>query len=66
MKYLKYVGALLFAFIVYTFLYLPILVTILFSFNESKVQVLPIKKLTFDWYRGCSRIRSSGLPRKTV
>ncbi|AHV98931.1 ABC transporter permease [Paenibacillus sabinae] len=52
MKYLKYVGALLFAFIVYTFLYLPILVTILFSFNESKVQVLPIKKLTFDWYRG--------------
>jgi spermidine/putrescine transport system permease protein len=35
---------------VYIFLYLPIVVLILLSFNNSKILSLPIKGLTFNWY----------------
>lgn len=40
----------LFAFLVYSFLYLPILVTILFSFQSSRIPTLPIQSFTLDWY----------------
>jgi spermidine/putrescine transport system permease protein len=50
MKQIFKLGTYVFALIVYTFLYLPILVTILFSFNESRIQALPLKKLTLNWY----------------
>jgi ABC-type spermidine/putrescine transport system permease subunit II len=36
---------------VYLFLYAPLLVTALFSFNSSTVQTLPMSDLTLDWYR---------------
>lgn len=36
--------------LVYAFLYLPIFVLILLSFNKSKILSLPFKGLTFDWY----------------
>jgi len=35
---------------VYVFLYSPLAVTALFSFNESEIQGLPIRDLTFHWY----------------
>ena len=35
---------------VYLFLYLPIVVLILLSFNNSKILSLPIKGLTLNWY----------------
>ncbi|RNB87712.1 ABC transporter permease [Brevibacillus fluminis] len=40
----------LFAFLVYSYLYFPILVTILFSFNPSRMATLPMKSFTLDWY----------------
>jgi spermidine/putrescine transport system permease protein len=36
--------------LVYAFLYLPILVIVLFSFDESKIPGLPLERLTLDWY----------------
>jgi spermidine/putrescine transport system permease protein len=35
----------------YLFLYLPIIIVILYSFNEAKSTTWPIKGYTFDWYR---------------
>jgi ABC-type spermidine/putrescine transport system permease subunit II len=35
----------------YLFLYLPVIIVILYSFNETKVSVWPIQRYTFDWYR---------------
>ena len=40
-----YVGAIL------TFLYLPVVVIVLFSFTDSPRLSLPIEGFTFDWYR---------------
>lgn len=37
-------------FLVYLFMYLPILVIIVFSFSEGRVLSLPIKGWTLDWY----------------
>lgn len=36
--------------LVYAFLYLPIAVVIIMSFNNSQILALPIKGLTWDWY----------------
>jgi len=36
---------------VYVFLYAPLVVTALFSFNSSAVQTLPLAHFTFGWYR---------------
>jgi len=36
---------------VYLFLYAPLIVTALFSFNDSTVQTLPMSGLTLNWYR---------------
>lgn len=33
------------------FLYLPIVILIIFSFNDSMVLAFPLKGFTFDWYR---------------
>jgi ABC-type spermidine/putrescine transport system permease subunit II len=41
----------LFLFAVFAFLYSPLLVTALFSFNESPVQTWPISGLSLHWYR---------------
>jgi spermidine/putrescine transport system permease protein len=35
---------------VYLFLYLPLIVTALFSFNDSRIQTLPMAALTLRWY----------------
>jgi spermidine/putrescine transport system permease protein len=43
--------AILIAVIVLGFLYLPPAVMAIFSLNSSKVETLPIKELTLDWYR---------------
>jgi spermidine/putrescine transport system permease protein len=40
-----------YALLVFAFLYLPILVLILYSFNRSGVGGFPPKELTLDWYR---------------
>jgi spermidine/putrescine transport system permease protein len=42
---------LVFSILVYVFMYGPILTMILMSFNDSRVQGLPIVGLTFRWYR---------------
>jgi spermidine/putrescine transport system permease protein len=44
-------GLLLHAFAVFAFLYLPIAVLILYSFNGQGVGGFPPRNLTFDWYR---------------
>jgi ABC-type spermidine/putrescine transport system permease subunit II len=40
---------------VYLFLYAPLIVTALFSFNGSTVQTLPLSGLTLDWYTALFR-----------
>jgi spermidine/putrescine transport system permease protein len=42
---------LLFTIFIYIFMYGPLMTMILMSFNDSKVQGLPIVGLTFGWYR---------------
>jgi len=42
---------LLYAFVVFGFLYLPIVVLILYSFNGTGVGGFPPRHLTLDWYR---------------
>ncbi len=37
--------------LVYLFLYLPLIVTALFSFNDSRIQTLPMAGLTLSWYQ---------------
>jgi len=44
-------GLLLHAAVVFAFLYLPIAVLILYSFNGQGVGGFPPRNLTFDWYR---------------
>ncbi|MFN8151844.1 MAG: ABC transporter permease [Solirubrobacterales bacterium] len=39
-----------FAFLVYAFLYLPVLVMAVFSFNEGSVQSLPLQGFSTKWY----------------
>ena len=39
-------------FLVFTFLFLPILVIILFSFNTSSLNII-FEGFTFDWYKLC-------------
>lgn len=39
------------AILVYAFLYLPLIVIVLYSFSAEKVNVWPIERYTFDWYR---------------
>ena len=39
-----------FAVLVYVFLYAPVIVMALFSFNSGSVQSLPLKGFTLDWY----------------
>jgi spermidine/putrescine transport system permease protein len=41
----------IYALLVFAFLYLPIVVLILYSFNRQGVGGFPPKQLTFDWYR---------------
>lgn len=36
--------------LVFGFLYLPIAVLVMMSFNDSRILALPIRGLTFDWY----------------
>ncbi len=43
--------AFVFAGLVYLFLYSPILVMVVFSFNDNSVQNLPLKGFTTDWYQ---------------
>ena len=43
-------GLYAFAALVYVFLYAPVVVMAVFSFNDSPVQTLPLKGLTGDWY----------------
>jgi spermidine/putrescine transport system permease protein len=38
-------------FLTYAFLYLPLLMIALFSVNNSNIQTLPMKGLSFQWYR---------------
>jgi len=33
------------------YLYAPLMIIVLFSFNEANVQTLPLQGLTFNWYR---------------
>ena len=35
----------------YAFLYLPIVIVVLYSFNETKINTFPIENYTLDWYR---------------
>lgn len=44
------VAAVIFACAVYLFLYAPIIVMAIFSFNEASVQSLPLKGLSTTWY----------------
>ncbi len=37
--------------LVFLFLYLPIVVIVLFSFSSNRIPTLPVRSLTFDWYR---------------
>jgi spermidine/putrescine transport system permease protein len=39
------------SFLVYGFLYLPLIVIVLYSFSAEKVNAWPIESYTFDWYR---------------
>ncbi len=39
------------ALLTYAFLYLPIVIVILYSFNETKINTFPIENYTLDWYR---------------
>jgi spermidine/putrescine transport system permease protein len=39
------------------FLYLPIFILILFSFNDSTVLAFPLKGFTLDWYRQLGNAR---------
>lgn len=39
------------------FLYLPIFILIVFSFNDSAVLAFPLKGFTFDWYRQLGNAR---------
>src|ERR1700680_2698972 len=41
----------LFTMLVFAFIYLPIVVLILYSFNQQGVGGFPPKNLTLDWYR---------------
>ncbi|MGH2596266.1 MAG: ABC transporter permease [Actinomycetota bacterium] len=41
----------LYAVLVYSFLYMPILVIVLFSFSSNRIPTLPVQSLTLDWYR---------------
>ncbi|WP_191563293.1 ABC transporter permease [Janibacter melonis] len=43
--------AVLFVALVYLFLYAPLIVTAIFSLNDSTVQTLPLASWTLDWYR---------------
>ncbi len=47
----RWLGFLLFC-LPYAFLYAPLLMLAVFSFNDSKVQALPLSGWTLDWYRG--------------
>ena len=40
-----------YAFLVYAFLYFPIIVLVVYSFNGSGVGGFPPAHWTFDWYR---------------
>lgn len=42
---------LLYAALIYVFLYAPIIVLMVFSFSTNATQVLPIESWTIDWYR---------------
>jgi spermidine/putrescine transport system permease protein len=44
--------------VVYAFLYLPIAVLVLMSFNDSAILSLPFKGMTLDWYSLAFRDRS--------
>lgn len=46
------------AFLVYAFLYLPLVVVVLYSFSSTKVNAWPIKGYTLDWYRQLAEDRS--------
>lgn len=50
------IGSLYFGLMV-VFLYLPILVLIIFSFNNSVVLAFPLKGFTLEWYRQLSNAR---------
>ena len=39
------------AFLVYGFLYLPLIVVVLYSFSATRVNAWPLEGYTFDWYR---------------
>jgi spermidine/putrescine transport system permease protein len=41
----------IFTAVVLAALYLPIVVLIIFSFNDNQVTTLPLRSFTFDWYR---------------
>lgn len=43
-------GLRVFAILAFTFIYAPIIVMIIFSFNTSTISVWPLKGFTFDWY----------------
>jgi ABC-type spermidine/putrescine transport system permease subunit II len=50
-------GLIGFALLVYVFLYAPVIVMSIFSFNDSPVQSLPLRGLTTQWYEN---LRSDG------
>ncbi|MCC6793273.1 MAG: spermidine/putrescine ABC transporter permease PotC, partial [Thermomicrobiales bacterium] len=48
--------------LIYAFLYLPIVVVVLYSFNATRINVWPIERYSLDWYRelrGDQEIRSA-------
>jgi spermidine/putrescine transport system permease protein len=47
----KSIPGLMFLLLVIIFLYLPIAILIIFSFNDSLIMAFPLKGFTFEWYR---------------
>jgi hypothetical protein len=45
------IGGWAFLFFVLALLYVPLLILILFSFNDSIIIALPFKRFTLEWYR---------------
>ena len=55
-----------YALLVFAFLYLPIVVLIVYSFNRDGVGGFPPKHFTLQWYRSFSAMPPSGIPCSTA
>ena len=52
------IGGAIGAMLVVAFLYAPLILMAIFSFNASKLQAFPIQEFTFDWYRALASDQS--------